>query len=92
MAARVWNDARWTLTCTQIHKQIKGKHFVVVSDEVAALVPQNGVFRVEHITDNKRSSKKDAEIAKLEQHGDKPSAVAGHTDWFAGGSKNAQAK
>jgi hypothetical protein len=82
MAAKVWNDSRFTITCTQINKKIRGGHFITVSDEAAKLVPQNGIFRVEYET-SKRTSKA---VAKLEDGTSNP-LDPGHTIWFAGGEK-----
>jgi hypothetical protein len=82
--AKVWNDSRFTLTCTQINKKIKGHHFITVSDEAAKRVPLNGIFRVEYeTTTTKRAAKKDA---ALEDQGSNP-LDPGHTTWFAGGPK-----
>lgn len=87
---RVWNDSRWTLSCPQLgNKQIKGQHFIVVSEEASKRVPQNGVFRIEVIEDKStRGKKKEDPNAHLEQLGDKPSPFTpGNTQWFAGRHK-----
>lgn len=88
--AKVWNDSRFTLTCTQVSKKIKGGHFITVSDEAAKRVPQNGIFRVEYDTPvaaPKKLSKKAVEEAKLEDEGSNP-IDSGHTVWFAGDPSN----
>ena len=81
--AKVWNDSRFTLACTQINERIRGGKFVTVSDERAKLVPQNGIFRVEFDEAPKKRStaKQKAEEAKNE---DKGSNADGSTTWFAG--------
>ena len=83
--AKVWNDSRFTLSCTQLNKKIRGNHFVIVSDEAAKLVPLNGIFRVEY-DEVKKSKKSSAAEAKLEDIGSNP-IDPGHTTWFAGGPK-----
>lgn len=83
--AKVWNDSRFTITCTQLNKKIKGGHFILVSDEAAKLVPLNGVFRVEYDDPKPTAAKrkKAAEEGKLEDVASNP-YDPGHTTWFAG--------
>lgn len=80
--AKVWNRSRFTLTCTQLAKKIKGGHFIVVSDEAAKRVTGNGIFEVEFDAPKKRG-KAAAEEARLEDEGSNP-LDPGHTTWFSG--------
>lgn len=69
--AKVWNDSKFMLTCTQLGVMIRARHFVTVSDERAKLVSGSGIFRVEF--DEKPTTKakrvKQDEDAKLEDTG-----------------------
>ncbi len=79
--AKVWNDSRFTITCTQLHKVIRAGKFVTVSDEHAKLVPLNGIFRVEY-DKTPAKKKKDPDA----QHEDTSGSKAA-TSWFAGDPK-----
>ena len=78
--AKVWNDSKYHLTCTQIGKEIRGGHFITVSDEQAALVPQTGVFRVEFDKPPSKRKVKDPDAKSEDTGGKIPGTV-----FFAGG-------
>lgn len=61
--AKVYNDTRFTLTCTQIRKSIRPHGFVMVSDEQAKLVKQNGQFRVVN-DEQEQTTKRTAPVAE----------------------------
>lgn len=86
--AKVWNDSRFNLTCTQLRREIRGGHHIVVSDAQAELVPANGIFRVEFDKPVKRSAPKKAADDALEDKGGKiPETV----HFMGGPKKNADA-